>query len=1594
MPYLEELVSKTKAEKKGIEGIGLVPGETAAPIEAAKPPAREEEKILVEKYGDVRIYKVKGEALYRYEVPTPHYRGEEKALITALIEIASKVISPEREAGKTIEQRKFSYMQRILDIIDSSPELRVPPAAKEFYAEAVSREMVGWGLIDPLLHDDNLEDILVIGPNQPVYVFHRKYDMMKTNIIFYDDKDIKDLIDRIARNIGRHIDIQSPLLDARLPDGTRVNATVPPASVKGSTLSIRKFRQDPITIIDLVNFGTLNYDAAAFLWLATDGFGAKPANIVISGGTASGKTTTLNCLASFIPNNERIITIEDSVCGDERVWIVCHGIPCLKPIAEVVDSAMAEYGSVQTASGHEICFNPEGLKTYCFNSRGKVVEKTISSLVRHKTSKPVYRITTRSGRKISVTEDHSLFTLGTTGVECIATRDVAPGTLIAAPRRLPESTQKTEQINLLKHVKNFGRGCVEGKTVSEKLSALPLEKLVFLTNAKTRAGARATARRWKKKGVLSFHAFAKLFEEKIFGEADAFSLSLRPNASQKRVPAVLQVDSDFLCFAGLWLASGCYDKNSVVVAAGSEDETAAVVKKIAERFGASCKPLKDASILRVNSLLLKKIMQFSLGLTGNAYSKKMPPWIHSLSAHQLKPLLKGYFSGSGTAAKQGIEWTTRSPQLLEDIQTSLLRLGITSQTRATASPKDKACKGSISSPENISRFFQEIGFLQAEKNARVNEIALQNRATDLILLPRATIAQHAELQNTGGAYSNGKTRFARRFVQLAASTGFLVESDFFWDEVRSVEKLPAEERMVYDLSVSEHENFVCSNLFVHNTAELNLPLEHWVRFETRPPGLEGMGEITMDMLVKNSLRMRPDRIIVGEIRGEEGHTLFSAMNTGHDGVEMATEQVYLASGEIKEAEALFSEHYSPDAVVKEGNFEYISLSNGPSVCALDKQTLKLVHKPILRVWRRPKKEGEKAFQIITSGKREIVLSHDHPVYRINAEGLLEQVHASELREGDRIATPKTIETVSKKVSANFSHQRKNAAKLEEVNENIAYCLGVLLGDGHLSEKTTSIDVDDRSVIDAFTEKMREFTDAEMHAKYLTDRNCWRLTNGCASLPQLFNKVFEVPFGNKTKRFTIPQKILASRNTVVAAFLRGMFDCKAFVGNKRQGIVLTLSNKKAVSQIKHLLLRFGIQSRLYEQEKDGRGNTGPYYRLTIYDKHSVLAFAKEINFSHAKKKKTLERLVSAVSEANENTNVDLIPAAALIRKTRNALSLTQKELSVSAGFGKTRTVIRSYECGQRTPSSAALKQISAALVEKFNERTHQLKQGFGEIERIADEWLQNPRKAAGKTIALLKRMRVNTSLFEERSRIGRACLYHYANGTLRPTRKQTRAMCAALSELIMQINFELSDCKKIILHLQALANSDVVFEKIVSVKESAPTPFLYDLTVEDCHTYLSGTNGGIFISNCMGTLHANSAKETLIRLANPPINVPLIMLQSLNFIVMQQRINDRRKGLIRRITEIAEIISVEENQMPKLQFLYQWDPAKDVLASTGMNSLYLQTLGRYTGFSKETLLEELNTRAKILQELNNRNVRSLKEVCSVTQNYILRTRGKI
>lgn len=172
--------------------------------------------------------------------------------------------------------------------------------------EAISADILGFGPIEPLLRDDSVTEILVNGPKQ-IYV-ERSGKLVKAVETFQNDAHVMRVIDRIIAPLGRRCDESSPMVDARLADGSRVNAVIPPIALVGPCISIRKFSRDPLTVDDLVRFGTFTPEMVTFLKACVE----ARLNIVISGGTGSGKTTTLNVLSSFIPNDERIVTVENA----------------------------------------------------------------------------------------------------------------------------------------------------------------------------------------------------------------------------------------------------------------------------------------------------------------------------------------------------------------------------------------------------------------------------------------------------------------------------------------------------------------------------------------------------------------------------------------------------------------------------------------------------------------------------------------------------------------------------------------------------------------------------------------------------------------------------------------------------------------------------------------------------------------------------------------------------------------------------------------------------------------------------------------------------------------------------------------------------------------------------------------------------------------------------------------------------------------------------------------------------------------------------------------------------------------------------------
>lgn len=213
-------------------------------------------------------------------------------------------IDPKMDMSQTDEVR--ATIEEMFDQILTEDNIVLSRAERQRLFESIVAEILGYGPIEPLLRDESITEIMVNGAKQ-IYI-ERNGKLEKTNYVFESDDHAMRIIDRIVAPLGRRIDESQPYVDARLPDGSRVNAIIPPLALNGPTLTIRKFSKKPLTIQNLIDFGTITPEAVEFLRACV----VSRLNCVVSGGTGSGKTTFLNILSGFIPEDERIITVENA----------------------------------------------------------------------------------------------------------------------------------------------------------------------------------------------------------------------------------------------------------------------------------------------------------------------------------------------------------------------------------------------------------------------------------------------------------------------------------------------------------------------------------------------------------------------------------------------------------------------------------------------------------------------------------------------------------------------------------------------------------------------------------------------------------------------------------------------------------------------------------------------------------------------------------------------------------------------------------------------------------------------------------------------------------------------------------------------------------------------------------------------------------------------------------------------------------------------------------------------------------------------------------------------------------------------------------
>lgn len=870
----------------------------------ASPPlgGEEMEVYSIDKDTSVTIFRVTDDIKFLYHMTPPEFTISEDKY--TLVDMAKTVLSehqPKEDQFLDPHKLRNTFANIGKDLLRELAEAQnVELSMKDIklLTEILIRHTIGFGFMELILKDQKIQDAQVNSPNGevPIFVLHADYGNCTSNLI-PARTDTESWASKFRLLSGRPLDEANPILDTELhlPHSTsRVSMITKPLNPYGLAFSFRRHRDEPWTIPLFVKNRMLNPLAAGLISFLIDG----TRTMLVAGTRSSGKTSLLGGCMIEIMRKNRIITVEDSVTGDTELVSFRKGSGYDISAFEWLFESLK--GKSLDMNGREIINNP-GFKVFAFDSKGKIKLADATKLIRHKVNKPIYEITTATGRIIKVTGDHSLFRIGKTEVKQeIKASELKEGDFILTPRKLPFECKEKHYMDIMPNLikspldKNI---FVSGEGFAKILSKnrKRINKLYKKFGYK-----KVTANNWIRKGILPLKVANEIG---VAAKASRFKLG----GNSEFVPTKIRLDNNFLTFAGLWLADGCYDARSTIISVSSEEEKK-IVRAIAKRYGFPVKMHSDGFSSMINSKSLKFLMKELCYFSGNAYTKHIPCWIFNLSRKQKSFFLKGLFSGDGCASDKEVIISLASKKLLLDIQTILLDYGIifriNALRKAKTKPNDRTVDGRISALKSLVEF-KQIGFLQAAKNKRLsmllNKVSTHD-SSDVVPLPLSIKEALAKIlpreQFNTNDYIKRKNEIGREKLKriaesaklkannsmLASFLKNLSESDIFWDRVARVRKTNSLQ-YVYDISVPGYENFVCNNILAHNTLELPTEAMRKLNYDIQPLKVrsaltEGGNEMAAAEGIRTSLRMGDSALIIGEVRSKEAIALYEAMRIG------------------------------------------------------------------------------------------------------------------------------------------------------------------------------------------------------------------------------------------------------------------------------------------------------------------------------------------------------------------------------------------------------------------------------------------------------------------------------------------------------------------------------------------------------------------------------------------------------------------------------------------------------------------------------------------------------------------------------------------
>jgi len=864
---------------------------------------KQEELELLEDYSvkksSVQIFKHpnKLEKLYFLNPPEYTLPPEKYFVLSKTKEIVATYQPGKTSLSSIAKSRK--YFERVYEstIFDIAKQNNIDLGKEEIkeLSEIVARYTVGYGILEILLSDRNLTDIYLDSPigQKPLYVVHSEYGQCQTNILYTED-EAESLVSKLRAMSGRPFDEAHPTLDFDLQNlETRIAVIGKPLAPDGVAFAFRLHKMTPWTLPQFIDKKFLSPLAAGLLSFFID----TQSTMLVTGSRGSGKTSLLGALMLEILQNTRIIVQEDSVTGDAQILIEKNGKLESTTVGNVIDEMLEKHGSLNINGREFLQDNPENIKVFALDKKGKISLSDVSQFMRHKANKEIFEITTRTGKKLKVTANHCLFGLKNNEIQPVKSSDLRKGSFIAVPRNVSVDHKGMDCINLMEHLDKIKDGFIEG---------LELKNFIEKNWEKVKKAAfsfgyhKSSFSAWKRNFLLPVKVLAKLDYKSL----NELNLKFKLDKKSKSIPVVVELNNDLLVFAGLWLADGCYDGKYGVVISSPGCEVP--VLNVAEQFGLKLRSHSDTFSVIISNINLVFLLKEILKLSGNSYTKKFPDWVFNLSKKQLSVLLKGLFSGDGYTAKYEVGISLVSKQMIKDLESVLLLFGIVARKRFVERDNTFNCR--ISSLKMINNFNEFIGFIQPYKMNNLQKICsrqVTHDTADIIPFSVEDKTSFAGLIQGFNKYdyvtrnfSIGRKKFGNYVLEsqeclesgLFEKFSVLVNSDVYWDQVVSIKNLGKINEFVYDFSVPEKESFVCENIIAHNTLELPASYMKEIgfniqRLKTRSPigTSKSETEVSPEDSLRTALRLGDSALVLGEVRSTEARVLYEAMRIGAAG---------------------------------------------------------------------------------------------------------------------------------------------------------------------------------------------------------------------------------------------------------------------------------------------------------------------------------------------------------------------------------------------------------------------------------------------------------------------------------------------------------------------------------------------------------------------------------------------------------------------------------------------------------------------------------------------------------------------------------------